>query len=806
MQKDSKETPKKRGPALLIVEDNTTMREFLVDYLSIGRYQIASAEDGREAIQILRKKKFDVAIVDLRLPGKSGIEVLEKAREYQPSLKSIIITAYPSVDSVTRATELGAVDYLTKPFSLDELDAMMEDVLGEMPSKRVRKPKIQHEEDEAVVSSIAKSAEIYKPSEDFIREGEINSLRNYKALYNWSVRDPKAFWEELAGQLEWDKKWDNFLEYDFRDNPEVKYFSGGGINVCQNCLDRHLKTWRKNKAALIWQGEKECESKTFTYQELHHEVCKFANVLKKHGIRKGNSVTIYMPMIPELVISMLACARIGALHNVVYSGFNGDALEMRLSDAKSKILVTADGYMQGGKTIRTKDKADAVLEKYGGVKSVITVKRLGTPVTTHEDRDYWWHDEMDSPDITPFCEPEMLDASDPLFILYTSGSSGKPKGIVHGQGGYLLYSYQTTKWIFDLKDSDVYWCTADIGWITGHSYTVYGPLSCGATNVIYEGAPTYPNPDKFWQIIERYGVSILYTTPTMIRTLMKEGDQWPSAHDLSTLRLLGSVGEPINPEAWMWYHRAIGNERCPIVDTWWQTETGGILITPLPAAIPTKPGSATLPFPGIEPIILNKHGQEVEEGEGGYLCIKKPWPGIMQTIYKDPEQFKELYFSKFPGYYFTGDSARRDEDGYYWLMGRIDDVINISGNRLGSAELENALTSHKSISEATVVGAPHEVEGQCIYAFIVPKKGVKAGSELAKEIRKYIRGKIGAMAVPESIRFVDEIPKTRSGKTLRRVLIRIATGATDNLGNLDTLANPDALNKIIKESGQETPY
>lgn len=800
MQKESKESPRKRGPALLIVEDNTTMREFLVDYLSIGRYQVASAEDGKEAIQMLRKKKFDVAIVDLRLPGKSGIEVLEKAKEYQPKLKSIIITAYPSVDSVTKATELGAVDYLTKPFSLDELDAMMEDVLGEMPSKRTRTPKGLEEEEAATITSIMKEPEIFEPSKDFIREGEINSLRNYKALYNWSVRNPKAFWEELAGQLEWGKKWDSFLEYNFRKNPEVKYFSGGKINVCQNCLDRHLKTWRKNKAALIWQGEKEGESKTFTYQELHHEVCKFANVLKKHGVKRGSSVTIYLPMIPELIISMLACARIGAVHNVVYSGFSGDALKMRLCDAESEILITADGCHQGGSSIRMKDKTDAILSECLKIKKVIVVKRLGTAIDMQEDRDFWWQDELDLPDISPFCEPEMLNADDPLFVLYTSGSSGKPKGIVHGQGGYLLYSYQTTKWIFDVKDSDVYWCTADIGWITGHSYTVYGPFSTGATNIIYEGAPTYPNPSRFWQIIERYGVSILYTTPTMIRTLMKEGDQWPAGHDLSSLRLLGSVGEPINPEAWMWYHRVVGSERCPIVDTWWQTETGGILITPLPAAIPTKPGSATLPFPGIEPIILNKYGQEVDEGEGGYLCIKKPWPGIMQTIYKDPKQFKELYFSKFPGYYFTGDSAKRDEDGYYWLMGRIDDVINISGNRLGSAELENALTSHQSVAETAVVGAPHEIEGQCIYAFIVLKKGFKASQELAKDIRKYIRSKVGAIAVPENIRFVSELPKTRSGKTLRRVLVKIAAGETEDLGNLDSLVNPEALDKIIKES------
>ena len=602
----------------------------------------------------------------------------------------------------------------------------------------------------------------------------------------------------MAEQLDWYRKWDRFVEYDFKDKPEVRFFIGGKINVSYNCLDRHLRTWHKNRAAIIWQGEPDEEVKIYTYQQLHYQVCKFANVLKKLGVKKGDIVSIYLPMIPELPIAMLACARIGAIHSVVFGGFSAESLRDRILDCGSKVLITADGYYRSGKIVRGKDGADTALQSCPNVKTAIVVKRLGIDINMKECRDHWWHEEMSAEDIEPYCEPEIMDADAPLFILYTSGSTGKPKGVLHTQGGYLLHTFQTMKWIFDIKDNDTFWCTADIGWITGHSYIVYGPLSVGATTVMFEGVPTYPKPDRFWQIVEKFKVDVFYTAPTAIRALIREGEEWARQHDLSSLRLLGSVGEPINPEAWMWYHRVIGREMCPIVDTWWQTETGGILITPLPGAIPTKPGSATLPFPGVEPIILREDGSEAGVNEGGYLCIRRPWPGMMRTVWGDPQRFKEVYFTRFPGYYFTSDGARRDEDGYYWLMGRIDDVIKVSGHRLGTAEIESALVSHHKVAEAAVVSIPHEIKGEGIYAYVTLKSGVERSEALEKELREHVRKTIGPIATPDKIQFADALPKTRSGKIMRRILVKIAAGNIENLGDTTTLADPSVVEILIK--------
>ena len=573
--------------------------------------------------------------------------------------------------------------------------------------------------------------------------------------------------------------------------------SGATHNVSYNCLDRHLKTWRKNKAALVWEGDIG-DSKTLTYQELHYLVGKFANVLKKHGIKKGDRVTIYLPMIVELPIAMLACARIGAIHSVVFGGFSADALRDRMLDCKSKMLICADGYYRGGRVIRSKDNADEALESCPEVKDVIVVKRADIGVNVKKGRDYWWHEDINAQDIKPYCEPEIMDAEDPLFILYTSGSTGKPKGVLHTQAGYLLFCYQTVKWIFDVKDEDTYWCTADIGWVTGHSYIVYGPLALGATSLMFEGVPNYPHPDRFWEIVEKYKVNIFYTAPTAIRALMREGEEWPNKHNLSSLRILGTVGEPINPEAWMWYYNVIGKDRCPIVDTWWQTETGGILITPLPGALPTKPGSASLPFPGIEPAVLREDGSVADVNEGGYLVIKRPWPGLMRGVFGDPKRFKETYFTRFPGVYNTGDGARVDEDGFYWLMGRIDDVINVAGHRIGTAEVESALVSHAKVAEAAVVGMPHEIKGQGIYAFVTLKAGIAKSDDLKKELITHVRKEIGPIATPDKIQFADGLPKTRSGKIMRRILTKIAAGDVKELGDTSTLADPSVVTTLVE--------
>jgi acetyl-CoA synthetase len=791
----------KSGKPVLIVDDEQIVRESLRDWMGSHGYTVVTAEDGDQAIDMIKDRDFGVAVIDLRLPGKNGIQVLKQAQKLRPSLKGIIITAYPSVSSSTRAIRTGAVDYLVKPFAPEELEQLVQKLLGTEKAPKTEKPKLEKAagaDKEKAITSMMLEDRVFTAPKDFSKEAALRSIQEYKVLYNWSISDPEGFWTQIANQLDWYKKWDNFVDYNFDTNPEIRYFVGGKINVSANCLDRHLVTWRKNKAAIIWQGEPEQDSRIITYQQLYHEVCKFANVMKKIGVKKGDRVSIYLPMIPELPIAMLACARIGAIHSVVFGGFSADALRDRILDCDSTLLITSDGYWRSGKVVKSKDNADTALAECPQVKDVLVVKRLGTEVIMKPGRDRWWHDEMSAPDIASDCPPEVMDADSPLFILYTSGSTGKPKGVLHTQGGYLTHVYQSMKWIFDIKDDDTYWCTADIGWITGHSYIVYGPLAIGTTTVMFESVPTFPAPDRFWQIIEKYRVNIFYTAPTALRSLMKEGDDWPNKHDLSSLRLLGSVGEAINPEAWMWYHRVIGKEKCPIVDTWWQTETGGILMSPLPGAIPTKPGSATIPFPGVDPIILREDATEVDVNEGGYLCIRKPWPGMMRTIWGDPERFKETYFSKFPGYYFTGDGARRDEDGYYWLMGRIDDVVKVSGHRIGTAEVESALVSHRAVAEAAIVGVPHAVKGSAIYAYVTLKASVRPSPELEKELREHVRKVIGPLATPDKIQFADALPKTRSGKIMRRILVKIAGGDINNLGDTSTLADPSVVATLVK--------
>jgi acetyl-CoA synthetase len=652
--------------------------------------------------------------------------------------------------------------------------------------------------DVKTITSMMGEKRVFNPPKEFSEKAYIKSMDEYKKIYQASIKDPVKFWGEMAEQLDWYKKWNKVFIEDFKEGKH-EWFVGGKLNVSYNCLDRHINTFRKNKAALVWEGDIG-DSKVLTYQQLYREVCKFANVLKKHGVKKGDRVSIYLPMILELPIAMLACARIGAIHSVVFGGFSADALKDRMLDCESTVLICVDGYYRSGKIIRSKDNADAALESCPKVKDVIVVKRANAAdVSLNQGRDYWWDEEMAAADIKAECKPEVLDAEDPLFILYTSGSTGKPKGVLHTQAGYLLYCYQTYKWIFDMKEEDTFWCTADIGWVTGHSYIVYGPLAYGATSLMFEGVPSYPHPDRFWEIVEKYQVNVFYTAPTALRAIMRDGDDWPNKHDMSCLRLLGTVGEPINPEAWMWYYNVIGKGKCPIVDTWWQTETGGILITPLPGAIPIKPGSATMPFPGVDPAVLREDGSPADVNEGGYLVIKKPWPGLMRRVYGDPERFKNTYFIRFPGVYNTGDGARVDEDGYFWLMGRIDDVINVSGHRIGTAEVESALVSHEKVAEAAVVGMPHDIKGQGIYAYVTLKAGIPKSDELKKELVAHVRKEIGPIATPDKIQFADALPKTRSGKIMRRILTKIAAGDVQQLGDTTTLADPSVVDVLVKE-------
>jgi len=638
---------------------------------------------------------------------------------------------------------------------------------------------------------------VFEPANAFVEQAHIKRMEDYERLYRRSIDDPQGFWAEMAGEyLDWLKKWDGPVEeYSFKDDIYLRYFVGGKLNAAGNCLDRHLKTWRKNKAALIWQGEPLEESRTYTYQELHREVCKFANAMKKSGVKKGDRVAVYLPMIPELPIAMLACARIGAIHSVVFGGFSADALRDRILDCKAETLITANYGYRSGRILESKKNADRAMKSCPEVKRCIVVNRIERETDMKAGRDYWWHELME--DASHQCDPEPMDSEDPLFILYTSGSTGKPKGVLHTTAGYLLFTMLSMKYCFDYKDEDVWWCTADIGWVTGHSYIVYGPLALGATSLMFEGIPNYPEPDRFWEVVEKYGVNIFYTAPTAIRAIMRNGDEWPNRRDLSTLRLLGSVGEPINPEAWIWYYRVIGKERCPIVDTWWQTETGGFLIAPIPGAMPMKPGSAALPFFGVEPLILRQDGTEADVNEGGHLCIRKPWPGFMRTVYGDPERFKKQYFVQYPGFYFTGDGARKDEDGYFFLMGRVDDVLNVSGHRMGTAEVESALVAHEAVAESAVVGFPHDVKGQGIYAFVTLKEDFEPTEGLKKELVLHVRKEIGPIASPDKLHFAEALPKTRSGKIMRRILRKIAEGQIDQLGDTSTLADPEVVDRLV---------
>ncbi len=619
----------------------------------------------------------------------------------------------------------------------------------------------------------------------------------YLRLYKQSVEDPEGFWGEQAERITWSRKWDKVVEEDF-SNASHQWFVGAKLNASYNCLDRHLETEKRNQAALIWEGDDPNDSQTMTYAELHREVCKFANVLKKNGVKKGDRVTVYLPMILELPITMLACARIGAVHSVIFGGFSPDSIADRMDDCKSDFLITADEGMRGNRPIPLKANSDAAMEKVSGIRKCIVVKRTGGSIDWKEDRDLWWHDEMAAPDISEDCPPEEMDAEDPLFILYTSGSTGKPKGVLHTTGGYMVYAALSHQHVFDYQQGDVFWCTADIGWITGHSYILYGPLANGAISVMFEGVPNYPDAGRFWDVCDKHKVNIFYTAPTALRALMREGDDPVTSRKLDTLRMLGTVGEPINPEAWLWYHRVVGKGRLPVVDTWWQTETGGILITPLPGCTPLKPGSATRPFFGVRPVLFDNEGNQVEgEGEGN-LCIEYPWPGLMRRVYGDDERFRNTYFVQYPGYFFTGDGARRDKDGYYWLLGRVDDVINVSGHRLGTAEVESALVAHKTVAEAAVVGMPHDIKGQGIYAYVTLKNGVDESEDLRAELVKHVRQEIGPIATPDIIQWAPALPKTRSGKIMRRILRKIAANEVDDVGDTSTLADPTVVTSLVE--------
>ena len=622
------------------------------------------------------------------------------------------------------------------------------------------------------------SGELYYPSKSVVKNAHIKDWDKLEARVK---ADPEGFWSEQAKELHWFKKWSKVV--DDTNKPFYKWFTDAKTNIAYNCLDAHIDTPRKNKIALIWEGENG-EHSTMSYFRLHREVCKFSSILKSLGVKKGDRVTIYMGRTPEIVIAMLACARIGAIHSVVYGGFSVEALHERIEDSQSRVLIVADGAYQRGKIVPLKEIADEALQRAGTVEHVLVIKRTGQPVNMEQGRDMWYHELMKLPIVTSNFPAVEMDSEDPLFILYTSGTTGKPKAILHTHGGYMVGTYTTMKYVFDIKDEDRFWCTADPGWITGHSYLVYGPLLNGASVFIYEGAPSYPYPNRWWKMIENYGITIFYTAPTAIRGLMRFGDSWAKRHDLSSLRLLGSVGEPINPEAWKWFFTIIGKEKCPIMDTWWQTETGMFMISPMPC-VPLKPGSGTRPFPGIEMDILSEEGKPVADNEEGFLVIKTPWPAMIRTIYNDPDRFVEQYWKRFPGYYMTGDSARRDPDGYIWVIGRVDDVIKVSGYRLGTAEIESALVSHSSVAEAAAIGVPHEVKGQVIHAFVILKQGVNKSETLAEDLRKHVSYEVGPIAKPESIEFVDSLPKTRSGKIMRRVLKAKATGVDP--GNLSTL-------------------
>ncbi len=630
-----------------------------------------------------------------------------------------------------------------------------------------------------------------------ISNAHISSMEQYQKIYDESVADPESFWANVAERITWYKKWDTIREYDFV-SANIKWFDGGKLNACYNCLDRHVESGHGDSTAIIWEGNSPDEDKTFTYAELLAQVKRFANVLKAQGVRKGDRVCIYLQMVPELTVAMLACARIGAVHSVVFGAFSADSLRDRINDSQCKLLITQDTAFRGDRSgIPMKANGDAAVVDCPSIDSVIVVRRTGDAVDFDPSRDVWWHEAMANADDE--CPPEEMDAEDPLFILYTSGSTGQPKGVLHTTGGYLVYTSFTHEMIFDYHEGDVYFCAADIGWITGHSYIVYGPLSNRAITLMFESIPTYPDFGRYWQVIDKHQVNLFYTAPTALRALMKEGNDWVTKHSRSTLRLLGTVGEPIKEPEWLWYYNIVGDGRCPIVDTWWQTETGGILMTPLPGTTPLKPGSATLPFFGIEPVILDEDNKEVEGNPArGYLCIKTAWPGIMRTVYGNHERFRETYFDRFPGYYMTGDGALRDEDGYYWITGRVDDVLNISGHRLGTAEVEGAIGQHETVAEAAVVGYPHEIKGQGIYAYVTLMSGVSPSDDIETGIKGVVRQHIGPHATPDKIQFAPALPKTRSGKIMRRILRKIAEGELDDLGDTSTLAEPAVVDSLVE--------
>jgi acetyl-CoA synthetase len=642
---------------------------------------------------------------------------------------------------------------------------------------------------QAGIDSILTESRVFECPEDFRSKARIRSMEEYERLYREAEEDPEGFWGKLAAELHWFKSWDKTLEWDC---PRAKWFSGGEINLSYNCLDRHVATWRRNKAAIIWEGEPG-EVQTLTYQQLLVEVSKFANTLKSLGVKKGDRVAIYMGMCLALPIAMLACARIGAPHTIVFGGFSANALVDRINDSQACLVVTQDGSYRRGHEVKLKPAVDEALFSCPSVRGVVVFRRTGTPVDMVSGRDHWWHELMAT--ASDECPAEPLDSEHPLFLLYTSGTTGKPKGILHTTGGYSVGTYITTKWVFDIRDEDIYWCTADIGWVTGHSYIVYGPLQNGATSLMYEGAPNFPEPDRFWSIIDRHKVNIFYTAPTAIRTFMRFGVEWPGKHPMKSLRLLGTVGEPINPEAWMWYREHIGRDRCPIVDTWWQTETGMIMIAPLPGATPLKPGSATRPLPGVAADVVTREGGAVGPGEGGFLVLKRPWPAMLRTIYGDPKRYEDQYWSQLPGMYFTGDGARKDADGYFWIMGRIDDVINVAGHRLSTMEVESALVAHPKVAEAAVVARPDELKGQAIAAFVTLKAGTKVTPQLKEELRQWVAREIGALAKPDDIRFSDSLPKTRSGKIMRRLLKEIAAGGQVK-GDTSTLEDLTVVSRL----------
>ncbi|NMB76908.1 MAG: acetate--CoA ligase [Myxococcales bacterium] len=646
--------------------------------------------------------------------------------------------------------------------------------------------------------------EVYAPPKAFSKNAWVKSMAEYKKLYEESIKDPDKFWAREAENFYWKQKWTKVRSYDFNDKIDIKFFQGAKTNMCYNAVDRHAEGQRKDKVAILWEGNEPTESRKITYAQLKDEVSKFANVLKKLGVKKGDRVSIYLPMIPELPISMLACARIGAIHSIVFGAFSGESLADRILDSKCTVLITCDGTFRGAKAVSMKanaDKAMDIVQKNGHkIEHCIVYERVGqgkgieTPMV--KGRDEWWHDLMKG--ASTDCPVEWMDAEDPLFILYTSGSTGKPKGVLHTTGGYMVYTATSFKNIFDYHEDDIHWCTADIGWITGHSYIVYGPLCTGATTVQFEGIPTYPDVSRFWQVIDKHNVTIFYTAPTALRSLMREGEAPVKKTSRKSLRLLGTVGEPINPEAWKWYYNVVGEKRCPIVDTWWQTETGGILITPLPGATPLKPGSATFPYFGVVPVLVDENGKEMTGPGSGRLCIKEPWPGMMRTVYGQHQRFKETYFTIFPGMYFTGDGCRRDEDGYYWITGRVDDVLKVSGHRLGTAEIESALVSHSKVAEAAVVGYPHDVKGEGIYAYVTLKAGVEKTDDLRKELVAHVRKQMGPIATPDFIHWADALPKTRSGKIMRRILRKIAANELDNIGDTTTLADPSVVQTLIE--------